>query len=287
MLRIGLSMFKIVRKREWAPIIKEIEVEAPEIARKAKPGQFVIVRVDEKGERIPLTIVDYDESKRTVTLIFQEVGTSTKKLGRLNEGDYIADVVGPLGNPTEIRKYGTVVCIGGGVGIGAIYPVARALKECGNYVISIIGARTSSLLILEDKVKSVSDELYITTDDGSKGRKGFTTDVLKELISKGRRIDLVYAVGPTIMMKVVADITRPYGIKTTVSLNPIMVDGSGMCGACRVRIGGEIKFACVDGPEFDAHLVDFNELLARLRMYREEEKLSLEIYERRVKPSEA
>jgi len=270
-------MFKIVKKRTLAPIIKEIEVEVPEIARKAKPGQFVIVRVDERGERIPLTIVDYDRCRGIITLVFQEVGTSTKKLGRLNEGDYIADIVGPLGNPTELKRYGTVVCIGGGVGISAIYPVARALKEYGNYVISIIGARTSELLILEDEVRSVSNELYITTDDGSKGRKGFTTDVLKDLIAEGRHIDLVYAVGPTIMMKVVADVTRPYKIKTIVSLNPIMVDGSGMCGACRVRIGGQVKFACIDGPEFDAHLVDFDELLARLRMYKEEEKLSLEL----------
>ena len=276
-------MFKIARKRIWAPTIKEIEVEVPEIARKAKPGQFVIVRVDERGERIPLTIVDYDNSKGTITLVFQEVGTSTRKLGMLNEGDYITDVVGPLGNPTEVRKYGTVVCVGGGVGISAIYPVARAFKEHRNYVISIIGARTKDLLILEDEVRSVSDELYVTTDDGSKGRKGFTTDVLKDLIKEGRHIDLVYAVGPTIMMKVVADVTRPYKIKTIVSLNPIMIDGSGMCGACRVRVGGQVKFACVDGPEFDAHLVDFDELLARLRMYKEEEKLSLELCEKRLK----
>ena len=273
-------MFRVVEKEELAPAIKRMVVEAPEIARKAMPGQFVIVRVDERGERIPLTIVDYDRQGGTITLVFQEVGVSTKKLGRLSVGDCIADVAGPLGNPTELKRYGTVVCVGGGVGVAAMYPVARGFKEHGNYVISIIGARTKDLLILEEEVRSVSDELHITTDDGSKGFKGFTTDVLAQLLKSGRHVDLVYAVGPAIMMKVVADVTKPYGIKTVVSLNPIMVDGSGMCGACRVRVGGEVKFACVDGPEFDAHLVDFNELLARLRMYREEERLSLERYER-------
>ena len=276
-------MFKIVKKIALAPQIKRIEVEAPEIAKKAKPGQFVILRVDEKGERFPLTIVDTDTENGTITLVFLEVGTSTKKLGLLNEGDYILDVVGPLGNPTEIKKYGVVCCIGGGVGVAALYPVVRAFKKVNNYVISIIGARTSSLLILEDEIRKYSDEIYITTDDGSKGYKGFTTDVLKKLLQEGKHIDLVYAVGPAIMMKVVADITRPYKIKTIVSLNPIMVDGTGMCGACRVRIGNEVKFACVDGPEFDAHLVDWNELLARLKMYREEEQLSLKLFEERMK----
>lgn len=276
-------MFRIVKKVALAPQIKRIEVEAPEIAKKAKPGQFVILRVDEKGERFPLTIVDTDTENGTITLVFLEVGTSTKKLGLLNEGDYILDVVGPLGNPTEIKKYGVVCCIGGGVGVAALYPVVRAFKKANNYVISIIGARTSSLLILEDEIRKYSDETYITTDDGSKGYKGFTTDVLKNLLQEGKHIDLVYAVGPAIMMKVVADITRPYKIKTIVSLNPIMVDGTGMCGACRVRIGNEVKFACVDGPEFDAHLVDWNELLARLKMYREEEQLSLKLFEERMK----
>ena len=263
--------FKVVDIEELAPNIKRIVINAPLIARKAQAGQFVILRVDERGERFPLTIVDWKPNEGLITLIFQEVGVSTKKLGSLEPGDYIMDIVGPLGNPTEVKNYGTVAVIGGGVGTALIYPWIRALKPHGNYIVTIIGARTKSLLLLEDTLREISDEIYISTDDGSKGIKGFTSDVLRELLENGRRFDLVMAVGPVPMMKVVADVTRPYKIKTIVSLNPIMVDGTGMCGACRVKVGGEIKFACVDGPEFDAHQVDFRQLMNRLAFYREEE----------------
>ncbi|HDH07106.1 MAG TPA: sulfide/dihydroorotate dehydrogenase-like FAD/NAD-binding protein [Thermoproteales archaeon] len=275
-------MFKILRKEVLAKETVEMEIEAPYIARKTKPGQFVIIRINEKGERIPLTVVDTYPDKGSFTMVFKVVGLSTLKLSRLNAGDMIADVVGPLGNPTEIKKYGTVAVIGGGVGIATIIPVMKALKECGNYIIGIIGARSVDYLFYEDRVRKLSDEFYLTTDDGSKGRKGFVTDVLRELLESGRKIDLVYSVGPAIMMKVTCDVTRPYKVKTIVSLNSIMVDGTGMCGACRVIVGGEVKFTCVDGPEFDGHLVDFNTLLNRLKMYREEEKLALERYLKEV-----
>ena len=261
------------------PNVKLFEVEAPAVARKARPGQFIILRIDEKGERIPITVVDSSPKDGTIILIVQEVGKTTKKLGTMKVGDEIADIVGPLGNPSEIKKYGQVVVIGGGVGIAEAYPEAKALKEAGNRVICIIGARNKDLLILEEEMRQVSDELHITTDDGTKGRKGFVTDVLKDLISQ-KKIDLVSAIGPTIMMKVVSEMTRPHGIKTIVNLNPIMLDGTGMCGVCRVTIGGETKFACVDGPSFDGHLVDFDELMARLRIYLEEEGLSMERFEK-------
>jgi len=261
------------------PNVKLFEVEAPAVARKARPGQFIILRIDEKGERIPITVVDSSPKDGTIILIAQEVGKTTRKLGTMKVGDEIADIVGPLGNPSEIKKYGQVVVIGGGVGIAEAYPEAKALKEAGNRVICIIGARNKDLLILEEEMNQVSDELHITTDDGTKGRKGFVTDVLKELISQ-KKIDLVTAIGPTIMMKAVSEMTRPHGIKTIVNLNPIMLDGTGMCGVCRVTIGGETKFACVDGPSFDGHLVDFDELMARLRIYLEEEELSTERFEK-------
>ena len=257
--------------KNLAPSIKRVVIRAPLIASKAKAGQFVILRVDECGERIPLTIVDRDPSEGLITLIFQEVGVSTKKLGSLKAGDYVMDAVGPLGNPTEIKNYGTVAIVGGGVGTALIYPWIKVLKAHGNHVVTILGARTESLLLLEDELRRLSDEVYISTDDGSKGFKGFTSELLKKLLEEGRRFDLVMAVGPVPMMKAVAEVTRPYGIKTIVSLNPIMVDGTGMCGACRVKVGGEIKFACVDGPEFDAHQVDFDQLMNRLRFYRDEE----------------
>lgn len=263
--------FKVINIEELAPNIKRIVIHAPLIASKAQAGQFVILRVDEYGERFPLTLVDWKPAGRLITLIFQEVGVSTKKLGNLKAGDYIMDIIGPLGNPTEIKNYGTVAVIGGGVGTALIYPWIRALKSCGNYVVTILGARTESLLLLEDKLQALSDEIYISTDDGSKGIKGFTSDVLKKLLMEGRRFDLVMAAGPVPMMRAVAEVTRPYKIKTVVSLNPIMIDGTGMCGGCRVTVGGEIKFACVDGPEFDAHKVDFRQLMNRLRFYREEE----------------
>jgi len=263
--------FKIISIEELAPDIKRIIIHAPLIASKAQAGQFVILRIDEYGERFPLTLVDWKPADGLITLIFQEVGVSTRKLGGLKAGDYIMDIVGPLGNPTEINKYGTVAVIGGGVGTALIYPWIRALKSYGNRIVTILGARTKNLLLLENDLQELSDEIYISTDDGSKGFKGFTSDVLKKLLTEGRRFDLVMAAGPVPMMRAVAEVTRPYGIKTIVSLNPIMVDGTGMCGACRVKVGGEIKFACVDGPEFDAHKVDFNQLMNRLRFYRKEE----------------
>ena len=264
-------MFRILGKEELAPGVKRYVVFAPLIAKKAQVGQFAIVRVDERGERFPLTLVDWNPGEGTITIIFQEVGASTKKLGKLQVGDNIEDIVGPLGNPTEIEKYGDVMVIGGGVGTALIYPWVRALKEAGNHVISILGARTVELLLLEEELHKLSDELYVSTDDGSKGFKGFTADVLRNLLEQGKRFDLVMAAGPVPMMRAVAEVTRPYGIKTVVSLNPIMVDGTGMCGGCRVTIGGETKFACVDGPEFDAHQVDFRQLMNRLRTYQEEE----------------
>jgi ferredoxin--NADP+ reductase len=273
-------MNEVLKKLELAPKIKLLKISAPEIARKAKPGQFVILRIDEKGERIPLTLVERNPQKGTITLIFQEVGLSTMKLGALEIGDEILNVVGPLGNPSEIKHHGLVAVVCGGTGTAVSYPIAKALKEAGNQVISIIGARTKELLILEDEMKNVSDELYISTDDGSKGYKGFVSDVLKMLIEKGYRFDLVYAVGPPLMMKATANVTRPYSIKTIVSLNSIMVDGMGMCGACRVTVGKETKFACLDGPEFDGHIVNFDELIKRLRAYSSEEKLAVELYKK-------
>ncbi len=270
-------MFKILSKKynEEAKICF-FEVEAPDIARKAKPGQFVIIRVDDHGERIPLTISDKDPEKGTLRIIFQVVGKTTAHMATLNEGDSLADVIGPLGRPTDIEKVGTVVCVGGGTGIAVLYPITKGFKEAGNKIISIIGARSKNILILEDEMRAVSDELFITTDDGSYGRKGFVSDVLKELLDERKDIKMVIAVGPVIMMKVICDITKKYGVKTLVSLNPIMVDGTGMCGACRVTVGGKVKFACVDGPEFDGHQVDFDELMKRLSMYREYEQIAYE-----------
>jgi ferredoxin--NADP+ reductase len=267
--------FEILCKEEIAPQIKRIIISAPLIAKKASAGQFVILRVNERGERIPLTLVDWSPEKGTITLIFQEVGLSTIKLGKLNAGDHIEDIVGPLGNPTEIAKYGHVAVIGGGVGTALIYPWVRSLKEAGNYIITIIGARSSNLLLLEKELGALSNEMHISTDDGTKGVKGFTSDILRRLLEQGRRFDLVMAAGPAPMMRAVAETTRPYGIKTIISLNPIMVDGTGMCGSCRVTVGGKTRFACVDGPDFDAHHVDFNELMNRLRAYQNEEKIAL------------
>jgi ferredoxin--NADP+ reductase len=272
-------MVKILNKKELAPGIKLFNFDAPLIVRKAKPGQFVVLRINETGERIPLTIADARKDGILV-IVFQEVGKSTKLLGTLNVGDSVVDLIGPLGKPSEIEKYGTVVCIGGGVGTPEIFPVARALKQVGNKVISIIGARSKNLLIMEQEMKSVSDEFYITTDDGSFGEKGFVTNVLKQLMDKGQKIDCVFAVGPVIMMKAVSDMTKPHNIKTIVSLNPIMLDATGMCGVCRVEVGGETKFACVDGPEFDGHKVNFDLLVKRLRIYIKDEKESLDLFEK-------
>lgn len=271
--------FMILSKESLAPDIKRYVVSAPLIAKKAQTGQFVILRVDETGERFPLTLVDWDPEEGTIILIFQEVGVSTKKLGKLRVGDYIEDMVGPLGNPTEIEKYGEVVVIGGGVGTALIYPWIRALKEAGNRVVTILGGRTANLLLLEDDLRALSNELHITTNDGSKGVKGFTTHVLSSFLEEGRKVDLVLAAGPVPMMRAVAEVTRPYRLKTVVSLNPIMVDGTGMCGGCRVTVGGETKFACVDGPEFDAHKVDFRELVNRLGTYLAEETRATAILE--------
>lgn len=271
-------MFRIIEKTQLSQGITKLEIEAPDIAAKALAGQFVVVVSEENSERIPLTIADSDSKKGILTLIFQEVGFSTKELGALNKGDFIRHILGPLGSPTHIEKYGTVICIGGGVGIAEMWPVARAMKNAGNRVIGIVGARAKGLIILEDKLSMVCDELFITTDDGSYGRKGFVTDSLRELLTVVEKSThtcypaLVYCVGPLVMMKAVSLITKEYHIKTLVSLNPIMVDGTGMCGSCRVTVGGEIKFGCVDGPEFDGHLVDFDELQQRLSAFKEKEE---------------
>lgn len=268
-------MVKIIKKEVLTPQIKLMVIDAPRVARHAKAGQFVIVRINEEGERIPLTIADFDSEKGTVTIIFQEVGKSTIQLGELNEGDHITDFVGPLGKEIEEKNFGHVVCVGGGVGIAPIYPKAKALKKLGNRITSIIGARSSDLLFWEDRMQSVSDALYVTTDDGSYGEKGFVTSVLDRVIQK-EKIDLVIAVGPLMMMKMVSLLTKKYELPTLVSLNPIMVDGTGMCGCCRVTVGKECKFTCVDGPVFDGHSVDYDELLARQRNYLDEEKRAVE-----------
>ena len=271
-------MNRILKKRVLTSEIKLFEVETPLIAKRALPGQFVVLRLNEEGERIPMTIVEARPEEGVILIIFQEVGKSTKQMGTMKEGDVIADVIGPLGVPSEIEKFGRVVCIGGGVGVAPVYPITKALKEMGNYVISIIGARSKDLVLLEERMRAISDELYITTDDGSYGQKGFVSDELQRLIDQGKKIDRAIAIGPVIMMKVVSEVTRPYGIKTIVSLNPIMVDGTGMCGACRVEVDGETKFTCVDGPDFDGHLVNFDLLMNRLRIYEREEKIALEEY---------
>ncbi len=273
-------MYEILEKKTLAPIIKEISVYAPQIVRKCKAGQFVILLTHEKGERIPLTIADWDREEGNLVMVFQEMGKSTTFLGAMEEGEKLYAVSGPLGNPSHIEKFdGAVACVGGGVGVPAIYPIARAFKEAGNDVISIIGARTHELLIWEEEMKLVSSSLKISTDDGSYGTHGFVTDVLKSLIEEGTKIDLVVTVGPLPMMKFVSLTTKPYGVKTMVSLNPIMVDGTGMCGGCRVSVGGETKFTCVDGPEFDGHLVDFDELRQRQQIFVPQEKVSMEAYE--------
>ena len=282
--------FIILTKHELVPTVHQIEIAAPRVAKKAMPGQFVILRIDEHGERIPLTIADFDAQAGTIILIFQEIGKTTRQLASLAAGGSIADVAGPLGNPSTIEKFGTVVCVGGGVGIAPIFPIARALLGAGNRVISIIGARSADILFWEDRMDEASSELHITTDDGTKGHHGFVTDVVQNLLEHSRhdgpgehgesgehtgQIDRVIAIGPPVMMRAVAGVTKPFGISTVVSLNPIMVDGTGMCGACRVLVGGETKFACVDGPEFDAHEVDFTLLMSRLAMYLPEEKEAL------------
>ncbi len=271
-------MFKIVKREEMAGgSVVMNEIEAPLIARKAKPGQFVILKSDEAGERIPLTISDLDTEKGTITVIYMVVGKSTAKFRDLAVGDGYQDVIGPLGRPTHIEKLGTVACVGGGTGIAVLFPITRGFQKAGNRVISIIGARTKDLLILENKMKSVSDELHVCTDDGSYGRKGFVTDALKDVLDNNK-VDLVVAVGPVPMMKFVSALTKKYNVKTLVSLNPIMIDGTGMCGGCRVSVGNKTRFACVDGPEFDGHEVDFDGLMKRLRAYADDEKQAYDEY---------
>ncbi len=271
-------MFRILSARFLASTVKRFTIEAPRIARKQRPGQFVIIRLDEHGERIPLTIACSDPEKGTIDIIVQSIGKTTHQLNTLETGDSIMDVVGPLGKPSDVRKFGTVVVIGGGVGTAIALPTAAAMKKAGNKVISIIGARTKELLILEDEVTQVSDVTLAATDDGSYGTKGLVTDVLKGLIQNGTKIDEVLAIGPIPMMKAVAACTRDEHIHTVVSLNSIMVDGTGMCGGCRVLVDGHSEFACVDGPEFDAHKVDFDILAQRNRMYREQEQAALKAF---------
>ena len=266
---------EIVEKRDLAPSLTLFKLYVPDIAKKVKAGQFVVLRVDDYAERIPLTVAEYDRKAGLITVIFQAVGSSTQKMAKFEKGQTLLDVVGPLGRPSHIEKYGTVVCVGGGVGVAPVLPIAKALFEAGNRVISIIGARTKEMLILEDEMRAVSTELFVTTDDGTYGHHGFVTDVLKQLIEKGEKIEEVVGIGPVVMMKAVSDVTRPHNIRTIVSLNTIMVDGTGMCGCCRATIGGETKFVCVDGPEFDGHQVDFKELVARQKMYNREERRAM------------
>lgn len=266
-------MYEILEKEVLAPTIKKLKVKAPLIAKKTQPGNFIILRVDEKGERIPLTVADYDRETGMISIIFQEVGYSTKLLGKMDKGDQIRDIVGPLGHHIDLDGYQKVVLLGGGSGTALLYPKVRGFYEQGAEVISITGARTKNLIILEEELEKYSDRLFIATDDGSYGHHGYVTDILKDLMEKEDDIDLVVAIGPVPMMKAVADMTREYGVETIVSLNTIMVDGTGMCGACRVTVGGERKFTCVDGPAFDAHQVDFEELMNRLNFYQNEEDL--------------
>ena len=265
-------MFKIVRKKELNAAVTLLEIEAPFVAKKAKAGQFIIFRIDESGERVPLTIAGYDREKGTVSIIFQKVGLSTKMLGALNEGDYIQDFVGPLGRPTETEGIKRVCVVGGGVGCAIALPSAQAFKEAGCEVDVIVGFRNKDIVILEDEFRACSDNLYLMTDDGSYGEHGFVTVKLQQLLEAGKQYDEVLAIGPIPMMKFVAKTTEPFGVKTIVSLNPIMVDGTGMCGGCRVTVGGEVKFACVDGPDFDGHKVDFAELMNRNGVYRDQEQ---------------
>lgn len=269
-------MYQIVAKRTLAPAIHEYEILAPKVAKKARAGQFIIVKIDENGERIPLTIADFNREAGTVTIVFAEAGYSTKKLGQLNAGEAIQDFVGPLGVPSHVDKFGKVVLVAGGVGVAPVFPIARAMKAAGNQVVGIMGARNKDLIFWQERMQEACHELLVTTDDGSYVRQGFVTDVLREYIEKEGKPALVIAIGPLPMMWAVVNLTKEYDIKTMVSLNSIMVDGTGMCGACRVTIGGETKFVCVDGPEFDGHLVDFEEQMIRSRQYKAEEQQALQ-----------
>jgi len=275
-------MNKIVRKVQFSENVVQLEIDAPLIAKKRKAGHFVIVKIGKKGERIPLTISDADTDKGTITLVIQKVGVTSHKVASLNVGDEVTDVVGPLGLATNIDKIGTVLCAGGGVGVAPLFPIVKAMKEAGNKIITVLAARTKNLIILEEQMKKYSDDLIIMTDDGSYGKKGLITNGMEEIINR-EKIDQAIVIGPAIMMKYASLLTKKYNINTVASLNSIMVDGTGMCGACRVSIGSEIKFVCVDGPEFDAHKVDFDELLLRLRAYSEEEKLAYDKYFETIK----
>jgi ferredoxin/flavodoxin---NADP+ reductase len=277
-------VYKILDRQDLAPIVHLFVIEAPEVAKKAQPGQFAIIRIDEKGERIPLTFADWDERKGTVTIVFQEAGATTCRLARLNPGDSIENFVGPLGIPTHIPDKSTIICVAGGIGVAPISPIARKLKQAGNNVISIMGARNKSLLFWEDKLRQASHELIVTTDDGTYGRKALVTEPLKEILAS-RKIDQVIAIGPIPMMKFCSLTTKPFGVKTIVSLNPLMVDGTGMCGCCRVSVDGATRFACVDGPDFDAHQVDWDLMTIRSRSYAAEEKRSLEQWQCQCKTS--
>lgn len=275
-------MFRIIRKQTLNSSVKLLEVEAPLVARKAEPGQFIILRVCDEGERIPLTIADYNREKGTITIIFQEVGKTTKLLGTLEAGDTLLDFVGPLGVASHLDGIKKAAVIGGGLGTAIAFPQAKKLHSLGAEVDVIAGFRNKDLIILEEELKSASSRVFITTDDGSNGNKGFVTDILKRLIEEGNKYDMVIAIGPLIMMKVVSNLTKQYGIKTVVSMNPVMIDGTGMCGGCRVTVGGKTKFACVDGPDFDGHEVDFDEAMRRQLMYKKEEKDSMEKHECRM-----
>jgi len=273
-------MFKVLHKEAVAPQVDAIVVDAPYIARHAKAGNFIVLRIHERGERIPLTIADSDLEKGTITLLFQKIGKTTEELGTLKKGNSIRDIAGPLGHDTPIKKYGHAVLVGGGIGSATLFPILKALKEEKNRVTVILGARTKELLVWEERFAEYADETVLTTDDGSSGKKGLVTEALKD-VADNSKVDVVLAVGPIRMMQAVAKLTRPYGLKTYVSLNPVMVEGTGMCGACRVNIGGKTKFACIDGPEFDAHEVDFDELAHRIGFYRDEERESLEKYKKK------
>lgn len=285
-------MYKIVRKTKLAEGIDRFEIKAPLIAKKAKAGQFVVIRVNEYGERIPLTIADYDSNKGIISLVAMSIGKTTYMLSNLKQGDSIRDVVGPLGKQSDIKRFGKVICVGGGAGIAPVMPIAKALKNTRNYIISIIGAKNEDSLILADEMKEISDEFYICTDDGSIGFHGFVSEMLNELLEGSekssnsnlrRDIDRVIAIGPAPMMSAVCNVTKPYSIKTIVSLNSIMVDGTGMCGTCRVEVGGETKFVCVDGPEFNGHKVNFDLLMLRQKMYLNEERKALDLYEEKCR----
>lgn len=270
------QLYEILARQDLKPNVHLFKIAAPAVARKARPGQFIILMVTEEGERVPLTIADFDRDAGTVSVVFMQLGKSTRQLAQLAVGDRLYACAGPLGIPTRIERYGTVVCVGGGFGVATLAPVAKAMRAAGNKVITVMGFRTRDLMFWEDQLRAVSDELLIVTDDGSYGSKGVVTEPIKQLLTSGERVDLVVAIGPAIMMKFVAKATEPFGVKTIASLNPIMIDGTGLCGGCRVSVSGQTRFACVDGPDVDAHLVDWDELMARQRTYLDEEKLAAE-----------